>query len=123
MLRKFFSAVVLVPLGLVLLLAAVANRQAVTVSLDPFLSGERAFSVTQPLFVILLVTLMIGVVVGGVTTWLRQGKWRRAARAAQAESRALRREVESLRQTLEAERAAEMRRVTPSIAYRPPPAA
>jgi hypothetical protein len=54
---------------------------------------------------------------------LRQGKWRRAARAAQAESRALRREVESLRQTLEAERAAEMRRVTPSIAYRPPPAA
>jgi hypothetical protein len=39
------------------------------------------------------VLIVGGVVVGGVAAWLRQGKWRRAARVAEGEVRALRAEV------------------------------
>jgi uncharacterized integral membrane protein len=128
MLRKILTMLVVVPLAIVIVLAAVANRQAVTVSLDPFLSGDRAFSITQPLFVILLATLIAGVVIGGVAAWLRQGRWRRTARLASGQIRALRTETDMLRRRLEsAERTARAQMHAssqlPSIVYRPPPAA
>ena len=123
MFRKFLTIVVLGPIAILILLAAIANRQSITVSLDPFLSGERALSVTMPLFVMLLLTLIIGVVIGGVASWLRQGKWRRAARVAQAEAQALRQETDALRQRLSALDHPDHTRTTPSIMYRPPSAA
>ena len=123
MFRRIVTIVVLGPIALLILLAAVANRQPVTVSLDPFLSGDRAFAFTMPLFITLLLTLIVGVIVGGAATWLRQGKWRRAARAAQAEARALREETATLRHRLAAAEQVEWSRTTPAIAYRAPPAA
>jgi hypothetical protein len=43
------------------------------------------------------VLLIGGVVVGGIAAWVRQGKWRRAARRADAQARELRAEVERLK--------------------------
>ncbi len=97
MLRKIAAAVVLVPLALVLVAFAVANRQDVTVSLDPFSGDVPAASLTEPLFVILLLALIVGVVVGGIATWLRQARWRRAARRFEREAAILRSEVEAYR--------------------------
>ena len=59
----------------------------------------RATRLTRslPLFALILVLVIGGVVVGGVAAWLRQGKWRRAARLAQAEARELRAEVDRLK--------------------------
>ena len=48
----------------------------------------------------ILALVIAGVIVGGIAAWLRQGKWRRAARLAQAEARELRAEVERLKQRL-----------------------
>ena len=45
-LRKIVAAVILVPLAIVIIAFAVANRQIVTVSLDPFSSERPAASVT-----------------------------------------------------------------------------
>jgi len=106
MIRKVVAALVLVPLAVVAVLVAVANRHAVTVALDP--SGTApALAVTAPLFAILFGALIAGVVVGGTAAWLRQRRHRRAARRAEAEVRALRAETEALKQRLEAaERAA-----------------
>ena len=121
MISKAIAALVLIPLAIVIVLLAVANRQAVTISLDPFLSEPRVLAVSQPLFIVILFTLTAGVVIGGVASWLRQSKWRRTARRAQAEVRALRAETEALRQRLDsAERGGQP---VGSIAYRRPPAA
>ena len=52
MLRKILSAVILVPLLVIFVAFAVANRQTVTVSFDPFSStAQPAYAVTLPLFV------------------------------------------------------------------------
>ncbi len=99
MLRKIVAALILAPLAVIIVAFAVANRQIVTVSLDPFSGAEPAASVTLPLFALILFLLIIGVVIGGVAAWLRQGKWREAARR-------LERDLRDLRQKLEAHGAA-----------------
>jgi uncharacterized integral membrane protein len=96
MIRKTVMALILVPLAIVLITFAVANRQTVVVSLDPFDQAHPALAVALPLFALILVLLIGGVIVGGVAAWLKQAKWRRAARLAQAEARELRAEVDRL---------------------------
>jgi uncharacterized integral membrane protein len=95
LLRKIVAALILVPLAVIIVAFAVANRQTVTVSLDPFSAAEPAASVTLPLFALILLLLIVGVVIGGLASWLRQGKWRGAARR-------LERDVRELRQKFEA---------------------
>ena len=48
--RKFLNAAVLIPLGVVLVVFAVANRHEVTVSFDPFNSSDPALGFSLPLF-------------------------------------------------------------------------
>ena len=119
MIRKLVAALVLVPLAIVIVLLAMANRQAVTISLDPFLAEPPALALTQPLFLVILGAIIIGTVIGGAAAWLKQGKWRRSARAARAEAHALRVENAGLKERLAAAEPAE-RSV---VAYRRPPAA
>jgi uncharacterized integral membrane protein len=121
MLRKLVAALVLIPLAILIVLLALANRQAVTIALDPLLTEQPALTVTQPLFLVLLVAVTAGVVIGGVAAWLRQARWRRTARRAQARAQALQTEVEALRERLELVERPRYSR--PTIAYRRPPAA
>ena len=100
MIRRFATALILVPLAILLLCLAVANRQSVVVSFDPFDSAHPALTRALPLYVLMLMLVIGGVLVGGVAAWLRQGKWRRAARLADAQARELRVEVERLRRRL-----------------------
>jgi len=96
LLRKLVAAVILVPLAIVIVAFAVANRQSVTVSFDPFAASEPAASVTLPLFVTIMVALIVGVVIGGAASWLRQAKWRGAARRFERDLQKLRDKVRAL---------------------------
>jgi uncharacterized integral membrane protein len=97
MLRKIAAAVILIPLVVLLVAFAVVNRHAVTISFDPFSAASPAYAVTLPLFVAIFSALILGVLVGGFAAWLRQGKWRRLARRADAEVRALHDELGTIR--------------------------
>jgi uncharacterized integral membrane protein len=95
--RKIVTFGILVPLAIVIVMFAVANRQTVVVSFDPFGSVDPAYAARMPLFVLIFVLVMLGVLLGGVAAWLRQSKWRRAARLLNRDVRALREENEALR--------------------------
>jgi uncharacterized integral membrane protein len=97
MFRKIVTAIIVVPIAAIIVAFAVANRQTVTVSFDPFSSVSPAYAATLPLFVLLFVVLILGVLVGGCAAWLRQGKWRRAARRLDGEVRALHQEMDAVR--------------------------
>jgi uncharacterized integral membrane protein len=99
LLRKVVAAVILVPLGIVLIALAVANRQAVTVSFDPFNPQHPAASVTLPLFVLIVILLIAGVLIGGSASWLRHGRWRRTARRFERDLAGLREELERQKRT------------------------
>ncbi len=116
MIRKIVLAVVLIPLAIVIVALAVANRQIVSVSFDPFSAAEPVFLLRAPLFVLVFVLVIAGVIIGGIASWLRQGRWRRAAREREAELRTARNEVDRLRRELAAREIA----AAPPLSLRPP---
>ena len=82
MLRRLIWALFALPLALVVVSLAVANRQSVRLVLDPFRPEAPALSLPPlPLYALLLGALIAGVVLGGFATWFTQSRWRRTARA------------------------------------------
>jgi uncharacterized integral membrane protein len=98
--RKIVTALILVPIAIVVVTFAVANRQTVVVSFDPFDRAHPAFALALPMFALLLAVAIAGVVIGGVAAWIRQSKWRRAARLAQAQARGLDAQLDQLKQQM-----------------------
>ena len=93
----FLKALILVPLGFLVIVLAIANRGPVTISFDPFDGADHLLSFTLPLWLALFSALVLGVVVGGVAAWLVQAKHRRAERQYKREAAALRRDMERAR--------------------------
>ncbi len=80
MAKKIVNLLVLIPLGVVLIIFCVANRQAVTLAFNPFRPEDQVLALHAPLFVFLFVALIIGMVAGAAVTWFSQGRHRKRAR-------------------------------------------
>jgi len=102
--RKFFTALVLIPLGVIFLAFAIANRRLVTVSFDPFTATDPSVGVTLPLFMVIIVVAILGVLAGSFATWLRQRHWRRAARQYETEARDARAQLAQLQAAMQPQR-------------------
>jgi uncharacterized integral membrane protein len=101
MLRKFVSWVILLLITAVVVSFAVANRNNITVNLDPVGITNPPLTASLKLWVLALGMAILGVIIGGIAVWLRQGRWRRNTRSLDREVRALRAENQDLRQRLE----------------------
>lgn len=117
--RKFFTALVLIPLAVVLVVFAVANRHLVTVSFDPFNTTDPSVGVTMPLFAVIIAVAIAGVIAGGLATWFRQRNWRRAARRHEADARQARNELADLRIRATAAPSQDPRRLPALMPQRP----
>ena len=96
--KRVLQWLVLMPLAIVGIAFAVANRQIVGVNLDPFATqASEQIEFKAPLFVTLILALAVGVLIGGVFTWFSQGKLRHALREARGELARLRADVERLK--------------------------
>ena len=62
--RKFLTGLILIPLGVLFIVFAFANRHLVTVTFDPFDAKDPSAGVTLPLFVLTIVLAIFGVVAG-----------------------------------------------------------
>jgi uncharacterized integral membrane protein len=94
---RFLKLLIAIPALLAIVLFAVANRQVVRVSFDPFSREAPASFLDIPLFAVALIALMLGVVVGGVAAWLAQGRHRKAERQLKREVSRLGAETAALR--------------------------
>lgn len=84
--RKLILGLVIVPLGVLLIALAVVNRKPVELILDPFGGPDPSLSFSAPLFLFLLGAFALGLVIGGLATWFKQGKWRKTARSQRREA-------------------------------------
>ena len=80
--RRFFNWLVGLPVAVVAVVFAVANRQWITVSFDPLSRDQPFASVNMPMWVLFFCGVFAGLFVGWAAAWLAQGKWRKAAREA-----------------------------------------
>jgi uncharacterized integral membrane protein len=119
--RNFLKLLLLAPIVVIFLSFDMANRQKVVISFDPFNSADAILpQITVPLYAVLLAATAMGVLIGGIATWLGQGRYRKAARGAKGVADKLRLENETLRaqiQTLKAPAAAPA--TAPAIAPAP----
>ncbi len=84
--KRFVTWLLALPIGIVVVALSVANRHMVTLSLDPFRADDPALTVSLPMFVLPLGSLILGVFLGGVAVWLGQHKYRKAARVGRRET-------------------------------------
>lgn len=82
--KRIISWMIGAPVAVVLIAFAVANRHWITVSFDPVSRDNPWLAVSMPAFALLFIGIFIGLIVGGIVVWWRQGKWRKQARQAQA---------------------------------------
>jgi uncharacterized integral membrane protein len=95
MIHRFVLIAVFVPLAIILVALAVANRGSVAFTVDPFNPGNPGLTWQMPLFVLLFAAVALGMIVGSIATWARQGRYRKLARQRGREAETLRQEVAS----------------------------
>ena len=97
---RYIRYAFLATLAIILISVSLANRGIVTLQLLPQdlagLAGQN-YSISLPLFVIILGSVASGVVIGFVWEWLREHKHRRSSNQNAAEVRKLEREVTKLK--------------------------
>lgn len=116
--RSFIKGIILLPIAVIVVLLAVANREPVRLSFDPFSASAPEFSVTLPLFAILFAAVALGVIVGGIGAWLSQADNRRARRQSTRELNRLRSETERMRSYPAARQGGASAPVLPALASR-----
>lgn len=100
----FLKALIILPVAVIVILLAIANRAPVLLSFDPFTKGAPELALEAPLYAIVLAALVVGVLLGGIGTWLSAGRIRRASRVSRREAHRLRSEADRLRSALAASR-------------------
>jgi uncharacterized integral membrane protein len=115
--RKFLTALIVIPLALIFVVFAVANRHFVTVSFDPFNSANPSIYFSLPLFVLIIAIAILGVISGGLATWFSQRRWRRAARQHELDARTARAQLAELRANAVGLRGEPPRRALPGPLY------
>jgi len=85
-LRRIFNWIVGLPVAVLVIVFAVANRQWIVVSLDPLHRDQPLVAINMPLWALFFCGLFVGLLAGWIAAWLAQGKWRKAAREARIEA-------------------------------------
>ncbi|KQV10395.1 hypothetical protein ASC97_16750 [Rhizobium sp. Root1203] len=81
MTKKILNLLIFLPLGVILIIFCVANRQTVSMAFNPFRPDDQVLSLSAPFFVFIFVALIIGMIAGSAATWLNQSKHRKRARS------------------------------------------
>lgn len=101
MTRQLIGWFLLLPLSVLLIVFALANRHLVAVNFNPLVpvDAESAAGFGVPLFFVIYAMLLVGVLLGGVATWFAQGHHRVEKRRFRRESERLRGDLDAIRRS------------------------
>ncbi|MBN9672892.1 LapA family protein [Roseibium aggregatum] len=96
---RFIKNIILFAIAVVLVSLSVANRHTVSLALNPFDPQDPRLTISAiPLFWIFFASLGAGIIVGGLATWMVQGRWRKEARSKRREADKWHKEADQLRE-------------------------
>jgi len=93
---KHLSWIITLPLLAIAVIFAIQHRQRVEIDLWPL-----PIQVEPPLYVLVLLAIFVGFLIGGCVTWLSQGRHRRRARERRFRIEALERELAAAQRKLQ----------------------
>lgn len=96
MLKRILTLLLAFPAAALLVTLAVANRHSVTMALDPFNPDAPVVSLSLPFYAYLFGAVILGVLLGGMATWVSQARYRKQARHRGVEARRWQSEAERL---------------------------
>ena len=85
--RRVFSWVIGLPVAAIVIAFCVANREWISVSFDPVHRDAPWATIAMPQWVLFFAGIFFGLIVGWISAWFNQGKWRKAAREHRAQIR------------------------------------
>ena len=100
--RRILRWLVGLPIVIIVVAFAVANRKWVTLSFNPF--TQDVPSIDLPLWLLFFLGIFVGAIVGWAGSWLAQGKHRKAARDARSEVSKLQVELADVRKPRDEQR-------------------
>ncbi|GAA5104427.1 LapA family protein [Bartonella jaculi] len=83
--KRILLAIILVPITALLIAFIVANRQIVTLTLDPFRISSENFIYQAPLFIWLFVFFALGILLGRIINWCAYHKCKKALKESKTE--------------------------------------
>lgn len=86
MLKRLLTLFVVVPIGIILIVLAVTNRQPVRIDVPPYVGDAPFLSFSIPLFALVFLAVLVGMFLGSFATWLKQGRHRKQAREQKVEA-------------------------------------
>jgi hypothetical protein len=92
-LRRILRWLIGLPIFVVVIGFAIANRRFTQLSLDPFNQTSPAVSIDLPLWLLFFIGAFIGILVGWMGCWFAQGKHRKLARERAREIAKLQQEI------------------------------
>ena len=99
---RFIRNIILVAVAIILVPLSVANRHPVSIALNPFDPQDPRLTIQDiPLFWVFFASLALGILLGGIGAWAKQGKWRKEARTKRREATKWHREADQLRELQE----------------------
>lgn len=93
--RILFAIILLIPTAL-LLAFIVANRQMVTLTLDPFQTNSENFTYHAPFFIWLFIFFGLGILLGSLINWFAYHKCKKALKKNKAELEKLKRSITNM---------------------------
>ena len=92
---RFLKYLILVPVTIVVLAFAYANKHSVIVSIDPLAGDASPWTVKGPLFLVIIASVIVGVISGAISTWFSQGRHRKLVRQLRAEREKLKHDLDA----------------------------
>lgn len=83
--KRIILAIVLVTITVLLIAFIIANRQIVTLTLDPFRINSENFTYQAPLFIWLFIFFGIGILLSSIIHWFTCRKYKKALKESKAE--------------------------------------
>lgn len=96
MIGRLISIVFSLILGAALVAVFFFNRQEVPLVLIQAMPPQPEFAIKLPFYLYIFLFLIVGIMIGGFASWMRQGKWRRIARQRTQEAMRWKAEAERL---------------------------
>ncbi len=77
MIKHLIGWFILLPISALLIIFALANRHLITLNFDPISADNPLIaSLSIPLFVVIFIMLLFGILLGGIAVWFSQAKKR-----------------------------------------------